>query len=110
MKQNGKATRRGRRRLAAWLTFAVLGIAMGAVWATGFASIGGAQGTTAGSPAVTSGGANDHVNALAGTVTAGSPLTVNWTGRWGSSAATEFFKITLDSKPAAQTFNPAMLL
>jgi hypothetical protein len=110
MKETGKTARRGRRRLAAWLTFAALGIVMGAVWATGFASIGGAQGSTAGSPAVTSGGASDHVNALAGTVTAGSPLTVNWTGRWGSTAATNFFKVDLDSKPGAQTFNVAMLL
>ena len=50
------------------------------------------------------------MNALAGTVTAGSPLTVDWTGRWGSTAATNFFKVTLDSKPAGQTFNAAMLL
>lgn len=110
MKETGKTARRGRRRLAAWLTFAALGIVMGAVWATGFASIGGAQGSTAGSPAVTSGGASDHVNAMAGVVTAGSPLTVDWTGRWGSTAATEFFKVDLDSKPAAQTFNASMLL
>jgi len=107
-------TRRGkgrsRRRLAAWLAFAAVGILMGAVWATGFASIGGATGTTNGSPAVTSGGASDHVNAMAGTVTAGSPLTVNWTGRWGSTAATDFFKVDLDAKPSTQTFNVAMLL
>jgi hypothetical protein len=110
MKETGKTARRGRRRLIAWLTFAALGIVMGAVWATGFASIGGAQGSTAGSPAVTSGGASDHTNALAGVVTAGSPLTVDWTGRWGSTAATNFFKVDLDSKPATQTFNAAMLL
>jgi len=105
-----RGKRRSRRRLAAWLAFAAVGILMGAVWATGFASIGGATGTTNGSPAVTSGGANDHVNAMAGTVTAGSPLTVNWTGRWGSSAATNFFTVDLDGKPNTQTFNVAMLL
>jgi hypothetical protein len=105
-----RTARRSRRRLAAWLTFAAVGIVMGAVWATGFASIGGATGTTSGSPAVTSGNASDHTDALAGVMSAGSPLTVNWTGRWGSSTATEFFKATLDSKPAAQTFNVAMLL
>ena len=60
--------------------------------------------------AVTSGGASDHTDALAGVMSAGSPLTVNWTGRWGSTAATEFFKATLDSKPVGQTFNVAMLL
>src|SRR3954447_5078735 len=103
--KRARTARRSRRRLAAWLSFAALGVAMGAVWATGFASIGGATGTTNGSPAVTSGGASAPTDALAGVMAAGSPLTVNWTGRWGSAAATQFFKATLDSKPAAQTFN-----
>ena len=35
---------------------------------------------------------------------------MNWTGRWGSTAATNFFKVDLDSKPNTQTFNAAMLL
>src|SRR5438128_11041288 len=106
----GRTAGRGRRRLAIWLAFAAVGIVVGAVWATGFASIGGVTGTTNGSPAVTSGGAVDHTDALAGVVTAGSPLTVNWTGRWGSTAATNFFKVDLDSKPNTQTFNAAVLL
>ena len=38
------------------------------------------------------------------------PYFDNWTGRWGSTAATNFFKVTLDSKPNTQTFNAAMLL
>src|SRR3954454_19423837 len=41
-----------RRRLAAWLAFGAAGLATGAVWATGFASISGANGTTGGSPAL----------------------------------------------------------
>jgi len=108
--KRARTARRSRRRLAAWLAFAALGIVMGAVWATGFASIGGATGATNGSPAVTSGNASNHTDALAGVMSAGSPLTVDWTGRWGSTAATEFFKVTLDGKPNTQTFNVAMLL
>lgn len=112
MKETGNTARRGRRRLIAWLTFAALGIVMGAVWATGFASIGGAtSGSSGGSPAVTSGGASDHVNALGSTVTANAtPWTVTWNGRWGSTPASWFFKVDLDSLPAGQTFNVAMLL
>jgi hypothetical protein len=108
-------TRRGagrsRRRLAAWLAFAAVGILMGAVWATGFASIGGAQnGTQANSPAFTSGGASAQSSALAGVVSADQNLSVTWTGRWGSTAATNFFKVDLDGKSNTQTFNAAMLL
>src|SRR5256885_8557876 len=107
-------TRRGagrsRRRLIAWLAFGAVGIIMGAVWATGFASIGGANGGQSASPAFTSGAASAQSSALSGVVTAGSPLTVSWTGRWGSTAATNFFKVDLDSLPAGQTFHVAQLL
>ena len=103
------AARRSRRRLAAWLTFAVVGVAMGAVWATGFASIGGATGTNGASPNIMSSAPPQHTPELSGLVTAGSPLTVDWNGRWGGTAATKFFEIDLTGK-ATGTFNIAMLL
>ncbi|MFL5886116.1 MAG: hypothetical protein ACJ77M_13685 [Thermoleophilaceae bacterium] len=109
--KNRRGAGRSRRRLIAWLAFGAVGILMGAVWATGFASIGGAtNGTPAASPAFTSGGASDQNSALAGLVTPGSNLSVTWTGRWGSTAATNFFKVDLDTLPAGQTYNVAMLL
>jgi hypothetical protein len=101
--------RRNRRRLAAWLAFAAVGIIMGAVWATGFASIGGSTGSTTASPSVTAGSSSAHTSALAGKVAAVSPLSVNWTGRWGSIPSDEkFFKIDLTGLTG--TFNMAMLL
>jgi hypothetical protein len=104
-----RSGRRSRRRLIAWLTFALVGILMGAIWATGFASIGGATGTTNSSPAVTAGASSAHSSALAGKVSAVSPLTVDWTGRWGSIASDEkFFKVDLTGLTG--TFNVAMLL
>jgi hypothetical protein len=103
------AARRSRRRLAAWLAFAAVGVSMGAVWATGFASIGGAVGTNNGSAAVNSSAPGPHSAELAGLVTQGSDLTVNWTGRWGSVPATKFFEVDLTGK-ATGTFNIAMLL
>jgi hypothetical protein len=103
-------TRRNRRRLAAWLAFAAVGIATGAVWATGFASIGGATGTDDPAPIVAPSAPGDQAADLAGAVTAGSPLTVNWDGRWGSTADTNFFTVDLSGKPGTQTFNIAMLL
>jgi hypothetical protein len=108
---NTRPARRNRRRLTAWIAFAAVGIIMGAVWATGFASIGGAQGTVNGSPAVTSGAAADHNSDLAGTASAVSAtFPVDWTGRWGSIPTdTTFFKVDLTGK-TGQTFNVAMLL
>ena len=104
------AARRGRRRLAIWLAFAALGISMGAVWATGFASVGGANGTNNPSPALSSSDPNAHTSDLAGTVTAGTDLTVDWNGRWGGTAATRFFTVDLDAKSASNNYNLAMLL
>jgi hypothetical protein len=103
-------TRRSRRRLAIWLAFAALGVSMGAVWATGFATIGGANGTNAASPPLSSSDPAAHTSDLAGTATAGSDLTVDWVGRWGSTAATRFFTVDLDSKSSANNYNLAMLL
>src|SRR3954462_15453133 len=102
--------RRGRRRLAIGLSFAALGISMGAVWATGFASVSGANGTNGASPALTSSDPSAHTSDLAGTAAAGAGLTVDWNGRWGSTAATRFFTVDLDSKSASNDYNVAMLL
>ena len=103
-------TRRNRRRLTAWLAFAAVGIATGAVWATGFASIGGATGTDGASPVITPSDPGDQAPDLQGSITAGSALTVNWDGRWGSTADTNFFTVDLSGKPGTQTFNIAFLL
>jgi hypothetical protein len=102
--------RRNRRRLAAWLGFAAVGIATGAVWATGFASIGGATGTDAASPIVAPSAPGVQNPDLQGAVTAGSAFTVDWDGRWGSTADTNFFTVDLSGKPGTQTFNVAFLL
>jgi hypothetical protein len=103
------AGRRSRRRLAAWLAFAAIGVSMGAVWATGFASIGGATGNNNSSPNITASNPGQHSAELSGLVTAGTDLTVDWNGRWGSTAATKFFDVNLIGKPTG-TFNIAMLL
>lgn len=100
-----------RRGLAAWLAFGAAGLATGAVWATGFASIGGATGNNDPSPIVAPSAPAAHNPSLAGVVTAGSPLTVDWNGRWGSIASdTNFFTVDLSSEPNTQTYNVAFLL
>src|SRR3954453_13897341 len=104
------AKRRNRRRLTAWLAFAAIRLATGAVLATGFASIGGATGTNGSSPILTPSAPGAHAPDLQGAVAADSPLTVDWTGRWGSNADTNFFTVELSGKPGTQTFNVAFLL
>jgi len=102
--------RKARRRLGIWLGFAAVGIATGAVWATGFASVGGATGANGSSPIVAPSAPGAHAPDLQGTVTAGSPLTVDWAGRWGSTASTNFFTVDLTGQANTRTFNLAMLL
>ena len=57
------------RRLAAWLAFGAVGLATGAVWASGFASISAGNGNTDPSPAVTKGTPAVATSSLSGTVT-----------------------------------------
>ena|SRR5215212_6507695 len=102
--------RKTRRRLGIWLGFAAVGIATGAVWATGFASVGGATGANGSSPIVAPSAPGAHAPDLQGTVTAGSPLTVDWAGRWGSTANTNFFTVDLTGQANTRSFNLAMLL
>jgi hypothetical protein len=103
---------RSHKRLAAWLTFGAAGLATGAVWATGFAEVGGATGTNpaSGAPIVAASTPADHTAALSGDVTAGSTLTYNWSGRWGSVADTTLFKVDLSGESASNTYNVAFML
>src|SRR3954453_1626307 len=103
------AARRGRRHLAIWSVFAALGISMGAVWATGFASIGGANGSSTASPPITSTSASTPPSTLAGLVSPGNALTVDWTGFWGSTPARSMFTVDLTGKTAG-TYNAALLV
>jgi hypothetical protein len=102
---------RSRRRLAAWLAFGVTGLAIGAVWATGFTSFSATQGTTAGSPAMAKGTPADDANALTATASKINDLSFDFTGRWGSIAAnTVAVKVDLSAFAAGKHYNVALLL
>jgi len=99
------------RRLAAWLAFGAVGLATGAVWASGFASISAGNGNTDPSPAVTKGTPAVATSSLSGTVTDETPLSFDWAGRWGSIAAdTLMFTVDLSDEEATKTYNIAVLL
>src|ERR1700754_4183403 len=99
---------RSRRRLAAWAAFGAAGLAAGAVWASGFGTIGGAKGNETVSPIVVPSAPTPHPADLLTAVTAGTTLSYDWTGRWGSVADTNLFTVDLTGK--AGTYNIGFLL
>jgi hypothetical protein len=103
---------KSRKRLAAWLAFGAAGLATGAVWASGFATATGANGTTGESPAMAKTAPTPATSALATTVSRVNDLSFDWDGRWGSLAAnTIMFKVDLTgSQFNGKTYNVAVLL
>jgi hypothetical protein len=103
---------RSRRRLAAWLAFGIIGLALGAVWATGFIGFTAANGTTAESPAMGKGAPVVATSALSGVATKVNDLTFDWSGRWGSIPADKILvKVDLSGAQfAGKTYNVALLL
>jgi hypothetical protein len=103
---------RSRKRLAAWLAFGAVGLATGAVWASGFGSSTGTDGVVAISPAIVKSDPDVAASPLNGTVTPAAPLPIDWDGRWGSIAA-DSPMATVDlsnAKFAGKTYNIALLL
>ena len=102
-----------RGRLAAWLAFGATGLATGAVWATGFASVGAGNGTTGESPAMAKTAPTTNTSALNNKVTAVDPIVFDWDGRWGKiTTAKVMFKVDLSGAAYSGTkrYNIALLL
>jgi len=111
-KHTASTASRSRRRLAAWLAFGIIGLALGAVWASGFIGFTAANGATAESPAMTKGTPVDATTDLASVATKVNDLTFDWSGRWGSIPADKILvKVDLSgSQFAGKTYNVALLL
>jgi len=102
---------RSRRRLAAWLAFGAVGLATGAVWATGFATVGeGSTGNNVTSPALTRTDPAAQADRLAGTIAEGTDPVYDFEGFQGSVAATSMYTVDLSGQPATEDFNVAVLL
>ena len=103
---------RSRNRLAVWLAVGIIGLALGAVWATGFATIGAGNTSSVTSPALTRDAPTAQADRLANVVSAVTPLDYTFEGYWGSVPATTLFKVDLKNNPAhaTGTFNVALLL
>jgi hypothetical protein len=107
--ETSSTPRRPRRRLAAWLAFGAIGLATGAVWASGFMSTTGVFGSAAPADALTKGTPAVSPDTLAGTASEITPLAFNFTGRWGSVADTAMVRVDLSTQ-AVGTYNVALLL
>jgi hypothetical protein len=102
------------RKLSAWLAFGAAGLATGAVWASGFATTGGANraGGTVESPAMAKTAPSPAAQPLSGTASSVATLKFDWSGRWGSiHDNTVMFKVDLTgSQFTGKTYNVATLL
>lgn len=102
---------RSRGRLAAWLAFGAVGLATGAVWASGFGQATASNGTHVVSPALPKTTPVDATDALGSTVSKVSDLVFDWQGRWGTIAAdTTMFKVDLSALPSGNTYSLALLV
>jgi hypothetical protein len=97
-----RTRRRRRNRLAAVAGLAVVGLALGAVYADSIPSVGGSDGTTSatgtdGQGTSSPGGSTSPYSSL---TTAGSGLTFDWSGKWGTFS-TDQVLFTVDHTAAA---------
>lgn len=103
--------RRLRWRLAFLAGFLILGLSLGTIWATGFASTGGTTGTTGPSPPLTStpGDAQDTsgLNAL---LTSSGNLTYNFNGRNGSVVGQVMYTVDLTGEPGGNNYFTGVFL
>jgi hypothetical protein len=103
---------RSRRRLAAWLAFGAVGLATGAVWASGFSSATAANDHLDISPPLAKSAPAAATNDLATTIDPIADLAFDWQGRWGSiSGDITMFEIDLSGVPyTGKTYNVALLV
>jgi hypothetical protein len=105
------STPRSRGRLAAWIAFGAVGLATGAVWASGFGQATATNNSHIVSPAIAKTTPVVATDALAGTVSKVSDIPFDWQGRWGTIGTdTTMFKVDLSALPVGNTYSLALLV
>ena len=92
--------RRTRRRLGVWGAFLLVGLLLGTIYATGFATTGGrtdALGSRVATANNNTPGGNRDTSALATLIRSNGALTYTWTGRWGSVGSFVMYEADLTS-------------
>jgi hypothetical protein len=102
--------RRARRRFAAWGAFLLLGLLLGAIYATGFATTGGGGSGVVPTAVTGEAGENEDEAELKGLLTSSGSLTWSWLGRWGSVATKAMYEIDLSGKEAGEKFFAEVVL
>lgn len=89
---------RSRRRAAVLAAFLSLGLALGTIWASGFATTSGTIGTAnKPTPLFADPGNKQDTSGLNGLITSGGNLSWSWQGQWGSVASKAMYTVDLDS-------------
>lgn len=101
---------RGRRRFTAWGAFLLLGLLIGAIYATGFAETGGSGSGAVPTPLTGKAGENEDEAALNGLITSNGNLAWSWLGRWGSVATKAMYEIDLSEKLESEKFFTEIVL
>ena len=98
--------RRTRGRLVAFGSFLLLGLALGNIYAAGFATTGGTTGvgSTNAAPYYFDPGNKQDRSGLNGLLTSSGNLTWTWTGQWGKVASQAMYTANLDTLPAGDDF------
>lgn len=90
--------RRQRRRLCALAAFLALGLSLGTIWASGFATTGGTTGIASTSPFIYANPGNKQdTSGLNGLITSGGELSWSFQGQWGKVASLVMYTADLDT-------------
>jgi hypothetical protein len=96
---------RQRRRAFALGAFLLLGLALGTIWASGFATTGGATGTASKAETLFADPGNKQdTSGLNGLITSGGNLVFNWTGQIGTVSSLSMDTADLDTLSAANNY------
>ena len=99
------------KKMALWLAFGATGLATGAVWATGFATVSATNGTPAQSPAILKTAPTPAASDLSGKAAPVTPITFEWDGLWGKVTAPKvMFQVDLSDFASTERYNIALLL
>lgn len=86
---------KSRRRAALWGAFLLLGLALGTIYATGFAETGGTNATPTDPTANTNSPGDDEDDSALDLGQPNANITYNWAGRWGSVSNAALYEADL---------------
>lgn len=108
-----RTAKRKRRRTLTWVIFGIAGVAIGAVWAAGFATSQSTSNDAASTAPFIANTPNPQIaSKFAGVVSSQTPLALDFTGTWGNVPFTTIFEIDFgaNAETATGTYFAEVLL